>query len=198
MTKRSRTLFVLVLAMLFLIGTTYAWFVMIQNSEIDPIVINVGKMEANYEFYVGNDSNRDGILEPISGTILYQKVDKLEYKDVIPGDIFSFRIDVTSLTDFTDVKYSFKINREEFLKSFNNDEKILDMFLLSFGENEDFITINNFFKSYDGYFFKSKNIEYNELQSFYFKLKISENLSNNYQGLVLEIKKLEIYFEQRE
>lgn len=71
---------------------TFAWFASLSKTE--PIIINTGSLKADCHFYRGIDANQNGTIEETE----YQEITEahLSFPDIIPGDIFTFKLGVTN------------------------------------------------------------------------------------------------------
>ncbi|MFA6626949.1 MAG: hypothetical protein WCQ80_04055 [Bacilli bacterium] len=112
----------MILTVLLTVYITYAWFTVTEKSQ--PIIISTGSLKQSSRFYVGIDSNYDGVLDDGS----YQELvhGGFEVSALIPGQIYTFKIVVIN-EGTVDGNLSVTMNN---IITTNDD--ILSEFLLSY------------------------------------------------------------------
>ena len=181
-TNIKSNIILLVFALVFFVGTTYAWFVMTQTNIVDDLVINMGGLTGEAYLYIGNDENRDGVLEEIDGktyTLTDQNESVLTFDKCIPGDVFTFRLEIKNTSPSQNVYYSLRFNAEEILRYFEElDPTLLDHIFISFDDKTNLKMSTFLSKSGNDGYLRNTLIGSNETITVDFIIKIDVNLNN--------------------
>ncbi len=196
-------------AILAIIGGTYAWYTESVRANVEDLVLQVSGREAIVKIYLGQDSNRDGILDlGVDNLPIYTEIVNAIYfnydengGNLEPGNVFTFRIVVKNADDLMNIRITDII---EFNSNYNNSNEIKKAMLLNYINNyqedlfdvsnlslEDFMNINN------GFFVKDLDTNPMMEYIFDFTLTFDGDVSGNEgQAGYLSIKKIRINFSK--
>ena len=186
----------LLLSTLFLIGTTFAWVVMAQTNSVDPLIVSMGDISGEVKFYIGNDENRDGTLEEDSNNSLYYLSDELKFNKCVPGDIFSFKLEINNTSTYDNIHYMVKLDKDIIYSDFNNNEDVLKEIIIIINEETSF-SLYELLNDNNGYLVEDELINSHETKELAFKIELSTNIGNVYQSSTFKISRIEIRFLEK-
>ena len=101
---KSMILFMVVLSVFSIV--TYAWI--IATCKSDPIIVESGTLTVTSNFFIADDDNKDGILNPGS-TYTAITTGGLSFDNAIPGETYTYRLAIKN-TGNTDGFLTLKVN----------------------------------------------------------------------------------------
>lgn len=101
---KSMILFMVVLSVFSIV--TYAWIIATFKS--DPIIVESGTLTVTSNFFIADDDNKDGILNPGS-TYTAITTGGLSFDNAIPGETYTYRLAIKN-TGNTDGFLTLKVN----------------------------------------------------------------------------------------
>ncbi|MFW5780363.1 MAG: hypothetical protein ACOCWI_02800 [Bacillota bacterium] len=93
MRKLIYSIILMLLSLVVFTTAVAAWFTP-SAQYIDNIVVTTGTLDAQAKLYRIEDFNNDGIYDVVDGENIYTPINEIEIIDMIPNDIYSYRLDV--------------------------------------------------------------------------------------------------------
>ena len=175
---------ILILIMVLALLTTgiFAWIIARFQSE--PVIFTSGSIAMNANFYVANDTNKDGVLD---GGYTEITAGGIDFINLMPGQVYTFRIIIENIS--TEPGH-LDLTAKGILPS---DLLLFDLLRLDFTNPSNSVSASVALNSAEEVIFSNYVLDYQETLTFDFKISIEPDIDNTLHGQSITIG----YFEAR-
>lgn len=178
---------ILILIMvLALIGTgIFAWIIARFQSE--PVIFTSGEITMNANFYVANDTNKDGILD---GGYTEVTSGGIDFTNLMPGQIYTFRIIIENTGTESG---HLDLTAKDILPS---DVLLFDLLTLDFTNPTTLLSSSVALDSAQVVIFSNYELAYQGTLTFDFTIHIEPTINNTLHGESITIGYFEVRLDQ--